>query len=208
MTTDHRNTQADSLVDLAFVLDAAGLSDEAVAALNRAIGIYEGGLVPVDAGSVLYRVRAGRIVVATGAIEQPLVFPGNDLVGVMLPDGVRRLVRDFSIRPGSRAVVMGCEDEMLAIADEMSQIGIEVAKVVDLRDARPRELVAEGRKGRIKRLLVDGEAIDCDLLVASGGRQPAYSLLAQAGARVEYDDGLGVFVPTEIPSPDLPLADC
>ena len=29
--------------------------------------------------------------------------------------------------------------------------------------------------------------IDCDLLVASGGRQPAYSLLAQAGARVEYE---------------------
>jgi class 3 adenylate cyclase/tetratricopeptide (TPR) repeat protein len=41
MTTDHLNTQADSLVDLAFVLDAAGLSDEAVAALNRAIEIYE-----------------------------------------------------------------------------------------------------------------------------------------------------------------------
>ena len=37
-------------------------------------------------------------------------------------------------------------------------------------------------------------------LVASGGRQPAYSLLAQAGARVEYDDGLGVFVPTELPA--------
>ena len=34
-----------------------------------------------------YRVRAERIVVATGALEQPLVFPGNDLVGVMLPDG-------------------------------------------------------------------------------------------------------------------------
>ena len=50
-----------------------------------ALGIYEGGLVPVDAGAVLYRIRAGRIVVAAGAIEQPLVFPENDLVGVMLP---------------------------------------------------------------------------------------------------------------------------
>ncbi len=59
----------------------------------RAIGIYEGGLVPVDAGTVLYRVRAGRIVVATGRLEQPLVFPGNDLVGVMLPGAVRRLAR-------------------------------------------------------------------------------------------------------------------
>ena len=51
-----------------------------------------------------------------GATEQPLVFPGNDLVGVMLPDGVRRLVRDFSIKPGERAVVLGADDETLAIA--------------------------------------------------------------------------------------------
>ena len=56
--------------------------------------------MPVDAGDVLYRVRAGRIVVATGAVEQPLVFPGNDLVGVMLPAAVRRLVDDWAIKPG------------------------------------------------------------------------------------------------------------
>jgi sarcosine oxidase subunit alpha len=53
----------------------------------RAIGIYEGGLVPIDAGTVLHRIRAERIVVATGSLEQPLVFPGNDLVGIMLPGG-------------------------------------------------------------------------------------------------------------------------
>ena len=107
---------------------------------------------------VLYRFRAERIVVATGATEQPLVFPGNDLVGVMLPDGVRRLIRDFSIKPGERAVVLGSDDETLAIADELSEVGIEVAKVVDLRDARPRELAAQGGKGRVRRLVLDGES--------------------------------------------------
>jgi sarcosine oxidase subunit alpha len=48
--------------------------------------------------------------------------------------------------------------------------------------------------------VVDGDAVDCDLLVVSGGRQPAYALLAEAGARVEYDSGLGVFVPTDLPA--------
>jgi sarcosine oxidase subunit alpha len=164
-----------------------------------ALGIWEGGLVPVDAGTILYRFRADRIIVATGATEQPVVFPGNDLVGVMLPNGCRRLVRDFSIRPGEKAVVVGADDDTLAVAGELEEIGVEVSKVVDLRDVRPRELVAEGRKGRVRRLVLDGERYGCDLLVASGGRQPAYSLLAQAGARVEYDDALGVFVPTELP---------
>src|SRR5262249_30273332 len=76
----------------------------------RALGVYEGRLVPVAAGNLLLRVRAGRIVVATGAVEQPLVFPGNDLVGVMLPDGARRLIRDFALQPGGRAVVIAADD--------------------------------------------------------------------------------------------------
>ena len=149
---------------------------------------------------MLYRFRAERIVVATGALEQPLVFPGNDLVGVMLPDGVRRLVRDFSIKPGERAVVLGSDDETLSVADDLGSVGVAVSKVVDLRDSNPRELAALGGKGRVRRLLLDGDEIECDLLVASGGRQPAYSLLAQAGARIEYDEALGVFVPRDLPA--------
>src|SRR5207245_1406966 len=71
-------------------------SDFELVAPARAIGIYEGGLVPVDAGGILYRFRADHIVLATGTIEQPLLFPGNDLVGVVLPEAVRRLVEDWA----------------------------------------------------------------------------------------------------------------
>jgi len=74
---------------------ASGLDGVEVLTPARALGIWEGGLVPVDCGTVLYRYRAERIVVATGALEQPIVFPGNDLVGVMLPSAARRLIRDF-----------------------------------------------------------------------------------------------------------------
>ena len=165
----------------------------------RALGIWEGGLVPVDCGTVLYRYRAEHVVVATGALEQPIVFAGNDLVGVMLPSAVRRLIRDFSIRPGDRAVVLGADEPGLEVADELREAGVGVQRVIDLRGTPVRELEAQRRRGRVRALLVDGEEIECDLVVASGGRQPAYSLLAQAGARVEYDSSLGVFVPTTFP---------
>ena len=188
------------LVDEDARLRGTELEGVEVLAPARALGIWEGNLVPVDAGTVLYRFRAERIIVATGAAEQPLVFPGNDLVGVMLPNAVRRLVRDFSIKPGSRAVVLAADDDGLEIADDLREAGIAVPRVVDLREVRPRELVAQGGKGRVRRLVLDGESVDCDLLVASGGRQPAYSLLAQAGARIEYEPDLGVFVPTELPA--------
>ncbi len=166
----------------------------------RAIGIYEGGLVPVDAGNVLYRVRAGRIVVATGTVEQPLVFPGNDLVGVMLPEAVRRLVDDWAIKPGERAVVVSADARGLEVASVLERAGVEIAAVADLRSADPPHIAARGRHGRLESVDVGAGPVGCDLLVVSGGRQPAYSLLAQAGARVEYDESRGIFVPVEIPA--------
>jgi sarcosine oxidase subunit alpha len=186
------------LVDEGTRLGDAELEGVEVLAPARALGIWEGKLVPVDAGTVLYRYRAERVIVATGAVEQPLVFPGNDLAGVLLPEAVRRLVRDFSIRPAQRAVVLASDDEALEIADTLREAGVAVPRVVDLREGA-RQLEAHGRGGKVKRVVVDGDATDCDLVVVSGGRQPAYSLLSQAGARVEYDDNLRVFVPTDLP---------
>jgi sarcosine oxidase subunit alpha len=174
---------------------------------GTAIGIYEGGLVPVDAGDVLYRYRAGRIVVAAGVIEQPLVFPGNDLVGVLLPSAVEALVEDWALKPGERAVVVSASEP--DVVETLRSAGVEIARVVDLRQAQPKALRARGRGGLLRSVEIDGERISCDLLVIEGSRQPAYSLLAQAGARIDYDPGRGSFVPAELPegvawaAPDL-----
>ena len=170
-----------------------------VVAPGRAIGIYEGGLVPVDAGNLLLRFRAERIVVATGAVEQPLTFPGNDLVGVMLPGGVRRLVDFWALKPGNRAVVVTADERGVAAAETLRRAGTEIVEMFDLRDRSIRQIEARGRSGRLASVTIDGSQIACDLAVMSGGRQPAYSLLSQAGARIEYDAARGVFVPTDLP---------
>jgi sarcosine oxidase subunit alpha len=179
--------------------DHAGADGYEVLAPARALGIYEGGLVPVEAGDVLYRFRAGRIVVAAGAAEQPLVFPGNDLVGVMLPGAVRRLVDEWALRPGARAVVISADERGLGVTDQLDRAGVEVASAFDLRATPLTTIAAAGRGGRLSSVTVDGQKLDCDLLVVSGGRQPAYSLLAQAGARAEYDARRGIFVPAGLP---------
>ncbi|MGH2995384.1 MAG: 2Fe-2S iron-sulfur cluster-binding protein [Gaiellaceae bacterium] len=166
---------------------------------GTAIGLYEGNLVPVDAGNVLYRVRAEHVVVATGAVEQPLLFPGNDLVGVVLPEAARRLVRRWALKPGERAVLISADERGLAAGADLESAGVEVAEIVDLRKRRVREIAANGKKGRLSSVELDDQRVDCDLLVMSGGRQPAYALLAQAGARIEYDPARGVFLPVEIP---------
>ena len=184
------------LVDEGFVEPLEGVE---VISPGRALGIWEGGLVPVDAGRVLYRFRAEHLVVATGTVEQPLVFPGNDLVGVMLPDGVRRLIGDWGIKPGEKAVVVTVDEAGREAAAALRGAGVEINGVYDLRRERIREIVGRGRGGILRSVEIDGRKLSCDLLVMSGGRQPAYSLLSQAGAKVEYDPDRGIFVPTEIP---------
>jgi sarcosine oxidase subunit alpha len=166
---------------------------------GTALGIFEGGLVPVDAGNVLLRYRVGLVVVAAGAVEQPLVFPGNDLVGVVLPEAIRRLVGHWSLKPGERAVVIAADEGALDTVGLLEQAGTHVVEVVDLRETRLRQIAARAKTGRVARVELDDRKVDCDLIVMSGGRQPAYALLAHVGASVEYDAGRGIFVPVDLP---------
>jgi len=165
-----------------------------------AIGLFEYGFVPVAHGSTLLKVRAGKVVVASGIVEQPLVFPGNDLVGVMLPDGVRRLANLWSIKPAERAFVLTADDRGLAAAADLEAAGVEIVGVLDLREEQPPNIEARGHRGRVEAVSVNGRAVRCDLVVMSGSPQPNYKLLAQAGARVAFDDARGIFVPTDLPA--------
>jgi sarcosine oxidase, subunit alpha len=195
---------------------ARALAAEARAAgvelLSRApaLGFFDG-LVPVWQGDTLHQIRAARHVVATGAIEQPLVFAENDLPGVMLASGARRLAALYALAPGASAVVATLGDEGLEAALALHERGVRVAAVADLRtDAAERPLAARlqaagvpllagstvvralGRQRvervRLARVDADGLALarseqelDCELLALSGGTQPASSLARQAG---------------------------
>jgi sarcosine oxidase, subunit alpha len=186
-----------------------------------ALGAFDG-LVPVWQGDTLHQVRARRLLCATGTIEQPLLFEGNDLPGVMLSGGARRLAALYAVKPGSRAVVSTVCDRGLEAALALLEHDVDVVAVADLRAAGSSAVfkALERRGVRIKRGSTvleargrphlsqavlgapgaDGGAeIDCDLLVVSGGSAPATSLLAQSGARTAYDTDRGVFALAHVP---------
>ena len=188
-----------------------------------ALGAFDG-LVPVWQGDTLHQIRTRCQVFATGAIEQPLVFPGNDLPGVMLSGGALRLMNLYGVQPGTRAVVATVDDRGLYAALALLDAGVEVACVADLRPKWPFEptrrleaagvelvndatvLEARGRS-QLQGVVVgapgadegDGRTIGCDLLVVSGGSSPATSLITQAGGRTSYDGEHGHFALTELP---------
>ena len=59
--------------------------------------------VRMRAGSreLLWKIRAGRVILATGAHERPLVFGNNDLPGVMLASAVSAYIHRYGVLPGA-----------------------------------------------------------------------------------------------------------
>ena len=95
----------------------------------------------------LWRIRAKRVVLATGAIERPLVFADNDRPGVMLASAVEAYVNRFAVLPGRSLVVFTNNDSGYEAAFAAAGAGAGV-EVVDLREAIGRDLEARARGGR------------------------------------------------------------
>lgn len=104
-------------------------------------GHFADNWLSVTQGNRLYKIRATSVVGATGAHEQPAVFRGNDLPGVMLGTAAQRLMRQWAVKPGNRGVILAANDHAYGVALDLIKAGVEVAAIADLRDA---ETVASG----------------------------------------------------------------
>ncbi len=197
------------------------------------VGIYDGGTYAAIervadhlavAGDLprqrLWRVLAPRAVLATGAIERPLVFGGNDTPGVMLAGAVRSYINRFAVRPGTRAVVFANNDDAAGTLTDLAGAGIEIAGYVDSRPHLPepvRDLAAslgatvfanatihQAAGGtHLARVLLGGQAhgaaLDCDLLAMSGGWNPGVHLASQQGGKPVWSEKIASFVPGPMP---------
>src|ERR1700722_4091325 len=81
----------------------------------------------------LWQVRARRVVIATGAIERPLVFSGNDRPGVMLADAAHCYLTRYGVKVGSRVVIATAGDSAYAVAEAMQEAGVTIAAIADQR---------------------------------------------------------------------------
>jgi sarcosine oxidase subunit alpha len=164
----------------------------------------------------VWRIRARHVLVATGAHERPVVFADNDRPGVMLAGAARTYLHRYGVLVGREAVVFTTDDAAYAAALDLAEAGARVAAVVDARPSAPPDLhaacaergipvrlgqVVSGTAGveRVRAALVDGEPVHCDVLLVSGGWNPAVHLASQAGGTLRYDELLGAFLPATLP---------
>ena len=162
----------------------------------------------------VWRIRARRVLVATGAHERPIVFADNDRPGIMLAASARTFLHRYGVLAGRDAVVFTTDDAAYAAAVDLADAGARVHAVIDARAEAPAHWRAEcerrgipvragqlvtGTRGsdRITHALVGDEPIACDLLLVSGGWNPAVHLFSQARGKLRYDQNVGAFLPGE-----------
>ncbi len=172
----------------------------------------------------LHKVRAGVVILATGAHERPLVFANNDLPGCMVCSAVSHYIRRYAVVPGGSLVVMTANDSGYQCAFDWFDVGREVTAIVDTRAVAGSDVV-EGAKSRgitvipasavvevkgskrVKRAVVyaisekgnfvkgDARELDCDTVATSGGWSPAVHLSCHTGSRPVWRDDIIGFVP-------------
>ena len=144
------------------------------------IGHYQNHWLSAVRGNRLYKIRAGAVVVATGAFEIPMVFDGNDRPGVLLGTAVQRLVRMHGVAPGRRAVIVTASDAGWDVAADLVEAGVEVAALADERpglhaDQRLDTSGAQILQGYTIGAAYGRRAVRAALLVPVGGDGPRHS---------------------------------
>ena len=168
----------------------------------------------------LWRIRAGQIVTATGAIERPLSFAGNDIPGVMLAGAVRDYAALYGVSCGDRTVIVTNNDDAYRTALAMLDAGLSVPAVLDARpegggaladEARARGIRVENGKAvarviggkRVRGVDICDQAgegavletIACDCVAMSGGWSPVVHLWSHCGGKLIWDEENAMFSP-------------
>ena len=168
----------------------------------------------------LHVIRARRVLLATGALERSIAFPGNDVPGVMLAGAALAYLRRYGVAVGRRPALFANNDEAYEALFALAAAGVHCAGVIDPRPdshaaARAKALgiavhgaalvgAVEGRRGvqAVTIAELDGQrrfVLEADSLLISGGHSPVTALATQLGAPLEWREPLAAFT-AELPA--------
>ncbi len=176
---------------------------------------------PKEPRECLHKVRAAKVILATGAIERPLVFADNDLPGIMLASSAQTYLNRYGVAVGDNAAIFTTHDSAYIAAFDLSDANIRIAAIIDARATVDTRLIEEAKKRgievraesvvtgavgrfrvkriRVNRVLASGvsapEMIDCDTLLVCGGWTPSVHLWSHSKGTLKWKSELGAYVP-------------
>ena len=179
----------------------------------------------------LWKIRAKKVIIATGSIERPLIFNNNDRPGIMLSSAVKKYVDFYGVVCGKNIMVFTNNDSGYETAISLIEKNVNLNCIIDIREESSSKLIKKTKSLGIKiywqhtivntygykklkqvqvmRLSNDNSSvagqkkiINCDCLAVSGGWTPAVHLFTQSGGKLTFRDKDKVFLP-EIAQSDL-----
>jgi sarcosine oxidase subunit alpha len=173
----------------------------------------------------LWKVRARQVILATGAIERPLVFAGNDLPGVMLASAAQTYLNQYGVLAGGRGILTTNNDAAWHSAFALHEAGCLITAIVDTREnpapAVLKQAAALGIQTRLGAGIIaahgrlhiarveiapltkagdalagEAEHFDCDLVLMSGGMNPVVHLHSQSRGKLKWDERTYCFRPS------------
>ena len=185
----------------------------------------------------LIKIRAKKVIVATGSIERPLIFNNNDRPGIILSSAIKKYSDYYGVICGNENVLFTNNDSAYETAISLFNKGIRVNAIIDIRDKVTSSIVNQAEKLGIKiynsftivdtsgyrriknisimKLSKDGQSvtgsktqINCDCLGVSGGWTPAVHLFTQSGGKLKFDYDDNVFKPYKYPSDQISIGAC
>lgn len=203
MLGGHLAYAADTAIGLELAAEVAAHPGIRVWSDTVCSGLFEDNWLALSRADRLWRLRAERVVLVAGGIDQIAVFRNNDLPGILTAGGARRLMHLYGVAPGGRVVVLAATPEGYAVARELCAAGIPVGAIIDPVPGRCGTapdgvaVIAGGIEAaigshHITGIHVAGQELRCDALVVAAGQMPAWHLPCQAGARLTVGaDGFG-----------------
>ena len=183
-----------------------------------------------------WKIRAKKVIIATGSIERPLVFNNNDRPGIILANSVNKYLNFYGVSCGLNNFIFTNNDSAYETAISLIEKGMSV-KIIDIRKKVNSELVKQAEKlginiywnstvtntfgyRKIKSIEImslsdDGSnivgnktKINCDCLAISGGWTPMVHMHTQSGGKLNFRDSDQVFTPKEEITEQISVGSC
>tara|TARA_Y100001970_G_C14247077_1_gene869070 strand:+ start:74 stop:3076 length:3003 start_codon:yes stop_codon:yes gene_type:complete len=171
----------------------------------------------------LWKIRAKKVIIATGAVERPMIFNNNDRPGIILCNSVKKFLDFFGVTCGKKIIIFTNNDNSYETAVSLHNKGVNVV-VVDIRKSSNSSIVKQVEDLNIKiywnhgvnntfgykkinsvdivELSEDGSSVigsktklNCDCLAISGGWTPMVHMHTQSGGKLNFREEDQVFIP-------------
>ena len=186
---------------------------------------------------IIWKIRAKKVILATGSIERFLTFDNNDRPGIILSNSARKYLNFYNANPGRKIIIFTNNDQAYQTAIDFKMTNIEVEGIIDVRKNSNGDLVKNAQKlgikiffkhavtdtsGRkkinsvnvneideeCKKIIGKSKKISCDLLCVSGGWTPTVNLFSQSRGKLIYRESDAAFIPDKSFQDQISIGAC